>query len=266
MKSIQIFSLKSSKIIGWGDSVFEVFVESLKLQEFDIHNSDVIVITSKIYSMEQESAVVLDTVIPSPRAIELAEKSKLDPRIAQLVLDESNGEVYGAVYKAILAKTDSGLSSNAGIDQSNCPEGYALLLPAHPDKIAQDFRNQVKQHFNKEIAVIITDSKTIPLKIGSSAIAIGIAGIEPIIDAKGKLDLYGEPLTLTRSALADNLATAANLIMGETNERTPFGIIRGLEYVKGENVSVKSTIIPEKYCLYFAPLLELIDPSRISTN
>ncbi|MCE7733663.1 MAG: coenzyme F420-0:L-glutamate ligase [Candidatus Heimdallarchaeota archaeon] len=243
-----------------------MFIESLKLQEFEIQDSDVIVITSKVYSMEQQSAVVLDTVEPTPRAIELAEKSKLDPRIAQLVLDESNGEVYGAVYKAILAKTDSGLSSNAGIDQSNCPEGYALLLPAHPDKIAQGFRKRVKEQFNIDVAVIVTDSKTIPLKIGSSAIAIGIAGIEPIIDENGKPDLYGEPLTLTRSALADNLATAANLIMGESNERTPFGIIRGLDYVKGEDVSVKSTIIPEKYCLYFAPLLELIDPSRISTS
>ncbi|MFV2014468.1 MAG: coenzyme F420-0:L-glutamate ligase, partial [Candidatus Heimdallarchaeota archaeon] len=246
--------MKSIKIIGWGDSVFDIFIESLRTEGFEIQDDDIIIITSKVYSMEQQSAAVLETIIPSQRAIELAKKSKLDPRIAQLVLDESNGEVYGAVYKAILAKTDSGLSSNAGIDQSNCPEGYALLLPSDPDKIARNFRDQVKQKFDKKIAVIITDSKTIPLKIGSSAIAIGIAGIDPIIDEKGKPDLYGEPMTLTRSALADNLATAGNLIMGETNERTPFGIIRGLDYEKVENVSIKSTIIPEKYCLYFAPL------------
>lgn len=262
VKSLQIFALKSSKIVDWGDSVFEIFLESIKNENFEIEDDDVITITSKIYSMEQKAAVMLKDVIPSEEAIKLAEKSTLNPSLAQLVLNESKGEVYGAVYKAILAKTDYGLSANAGIDQSNCPEGYALLLPRNPDNAALEFKKRIKDALGKEVAVIITDSRTIPLKKGTSAVAIGVAGIDPIIDEKGKRDLYGYKMMITTRALADNLSTATNLLMGETDEKMPFGIIRGLEYARAHNVSVKSTLMPENYCLYFAPLLELINKTN----
>lgn len=259
MSRIELFGIRSSKIVSWGDDVEAIFSESIEKEGLKLQNKDILAITSKIFSMQYENAVLLNDVKPSDRAILLGNASKLDPRIAQLVLDESNDQVYGSVYKAILAKTDYGLLANAGIDQSNCPKGYVLLLPKNPDEIAVKFRNYIKNKYELDIAILIIDSRTIPLKKGTTAVSIGVAGIEPIIDEIGKKDLYGYEMTITTRALADNVATSINLLMGETDEQTPFGIIRGLEYTASDDVSTKSTLIPEKYCLYFGPLIKLID-------
>jgi coenzyme F420-0:L-glutamate ligase len=262
MLKLELFGIKSSRIIGWEDSVFDIFVESLQNEGVELEDGDIIAITSKVYSMEQKAATKLDDIDPSEEAVKLGEKSSLDPRFAQLVLNESKGEIYGSVYKAILAKTDYGLLANAGIDQSNSPEGYALILPSNPDEIARKFRRQIKSIFGITVAVLILDSRTIPLKKGTTGLSIGVAGIDPVADDVGKKDLYGYTMAITTRALADNLGTAINLLMGETNEQVPFGIIRGLDYEPKEDVSTESTLMPEKYCIYFAPLMELIEKSK----
>ncbi|MHA2274797.1 MAG: coenzyme F420-0:L-glutamate ligase [Candidatus Kariarchaeaceae archaeon] len=262
MLKLELIGIKSVKIIGWNESVYDIFIESIKNESLVLEEGDIIAITSKVYSMEQKAATKLEDLTPSEEAIKLADKSKLDPRFAQLVLNESKGDIYGSVYRAILAKTDYGLLANAGIDQSNSPEGYALILPKNPDEIARDFRKRIKSQFGITVAVLILDSRTIPLKKGTTGLSIGVAGIEPVADDIGKKDLYGYTMAITTRALADNLSTAINLLMGETNEQIPFGVIRGLNYEPKENVSTASTLMPEKYCIYFAPLMELIEANK----
>ncbi len=262
MNSLQIIGIKSPQIIGFGDSVYNMLSKGLKLTNIELKENDIIAITSKVVSMEQKDSVKLDLIKPSDAAIELANGSKLDPRVVQLILNESEGQIYGYVYHAILAKTKYGLSSNAGIDLSNCPEGYALLLPRNPDQFAEKIRERIKNDFGVNVGVIITDSRTIPLRRGTMAVAIGISGFNPVIDERGNVDLYGYVMAISTRAIADSAATAANIVMGETNEQTPFSIIRGLSLDYMAKPSMLDVQMPEDQCLYFAPLMDLIKKNK----
>ncbi|MHA2503192.1 MAG: coenzyme F420-0:L-glutamate ligase [Candidatus Kariarchaeaceae archaeon] len=259
MDNLHVYGFQSPQIIGWGDSVTEALIQSLQSSNFQLHDGDVVVITSKVISMEEESSVWLEEVVVSDKAKALATTSKMDPKVVQLVLDEANGEVYGAVFHAILAKTPYGLSANAGIDLSNCPDGYALLLPRKPDESAEKIRNELQKVFDRKLGVLITDSRTIPLKRGTTAIALGVAGFHPLIDDRGKKDLYDYTMTITTRAIADNISSVANMVMGETNERRPFAVVRGADIqLTDEPVTMQTTLMPEDQCLYFSPLLNLI--------
>ncbi len=251
---IEAFAIQSKRIIGFGDSVWENLEESLK--EFEFKLGDILIVASKVVSMEQNDAVKLDDVSPSEWAMELAKDADLDPRVAELVIQESGGEIYGSVWKAILAKTSFGLGANAGIDLSNVPKGYALLLPKNPDKFALDIHLKLKQKYNLSIPVILADSRTIPLRRGTSGVTIGLAGMEPIIDERGHKDLYGYKMQITTRAIADNVATVANLLMGETDERIPFSVVRGVEFIQSEQSGIQTALMPPDQCIYFAPFLK----------
>ena len=263
MDPMSVHGFTSPTVIDWGDSVFDVFCQAIEDHDFTLQDRDVVIVTSKVVSMEENSRAELSHIQPSPEAMSLAETTRMDPRVVQLVLDEANGEVFGGVFHAILAKTNSGLSANAGIDLSNCPEGYALLLPRDPDRSARSFRQKVLNRYGKKVAVLVTDSRTIPLKRGTTGVTLGIAGMHPVIDERGKKDLYGYTMTITTRAVADNLATVANMVMGETSERRPFAVIRNVEFEEtDEEVSMSTTLMPEDECLYFGPLLKLIREAR----
>jgi coenzyme F420-0:L-glutamate ligase/coenzyme F420-1:gamma-L-glutamate ligase len=262
VRPLEIFPLQSPRIINFGESVYDSFVEAIKSSQLILQENDVISVTSKVYSMQEKAATKLVDVEPSKEAVEIAKLASMDPRVVQLVLDESDGPAYGQVFHAILVKTPYGLSANAGIDLSNCPEGYALLLPKEPDKLAREFRNKIKDDFGINVAVIITDSRTIPLRRGAMAVAIGIAGMEPVIDERGNIDLYGYVMTISTRAIADNIASSTSLVMGETNERIPFAVVRGVNYNIAEKSTMLSTNMPEDQCLYFGPLLRLIKENK----
>ena len=259
---VEIYPIKSSRIIGFGESVLDHLVDALENHSEELKDGDILAITSKVISMEQKSAVLLSEIIPSQDAIDIAIEASMDPRVAQLVIDESEGEVLGAVFHAILAKTPYGLSANAGIDQSNCPDGYALLLPRNPNEEAEKIRLFVNNKYEVEIAVVITDSRTIPLRRGTTAVAIGISGMEPIIDERGSKDLYGYTMTISSRAIADNVANCTNLVMGETDEQTPFALARGIDFIPSKEHTMLSALMPEDQCLYFAPLMKLIEDQK----
>lgn len=259
---VVIYPIKSPKIIGFGEDVFSQFCEGLVSENIKLMDNDVVAITSKVITMQQNSAVKLEDITPSEQARVLGIEASLDPRVAQLIINESKGEIIGSVFHAVLAKTPYGLSANAGIDLSNCPEGYALLLPRNPDMEAKEFRKKIHKKFGVKVAVIITDSRTIPLRRGTTAVAIGISGMEPIIDERGNKDLYGYTMSISSRAIADNAANCTNLVMGETDEQTPFAIARGIQFKSSENQSMLSALMPEDQCLYFAPLLKLIEQKK----
>ncbi len=257
MRKLEAFSIRSTKIIGFGDSVYKEFVKSMEDAHVELEDNQILVIASKVVAMEQRAAVRLDEVEPSEWAKELAVESKLDPRVIQLVINESGGEIFGSVPRAILARTIYGVSANAGIDLSNAPSGYALLLPRDPDAYAQRFHKQLRDDFGVFVPVIIADSRTIPLRRGTTGVAIGLAGIDPVIDERGQSDLYGYQMQITTRAVADNVATVANLLMGETNERTPFAIVKGIQFKEDMKATLSSTLMPPDQCIYFAPFMEL---------
>jgi coenzyme F420-0:L-glutamate ligase/coenzyme F420-1:gamma-L-glutamate ligase len=143
------------------------------------------------------------------------------------------------------------LSPSAGIDNSNAPEGHVVLLPENPKKSANEIREKLMAEYNCNIAVIIGDSRTQPLRLGCVGIALACAGMEPVEDVRGRKDLFGKPLLITRRATADNLVSAAQIIMGEADESTPAVLIRDapVRFIEG---SEDIPVIPRDECLYFA--------------
>jgi len=168
----------------------------------------------------------------------------------ELIIRESD-EILGGIPGVVVTITKGVLSPSAGIDNSNAPDGHVVLLPADPKKSAIEIRKKLMKKYNCNIAVIVGDSRTQPLRLGCVGIALGCAGIEPVEDIRGQKDLFGKPLLITRRATADNLVSAAQIIMGEADESTPAVLIRDAPAVFIED-SVDIPQIPRVECLYFA--------------
>jgi coenzyme F420-0:L-glutamate ligase / coenzyme F420-1:gamma-L-glutamate ligase len=259
--NLRALAIQSPKIHEFGDSVTNILFQSMEDQKIKFEEGDILVVASKVVSMEEKRGILLADVKVSEKAKKLAEETGIKPEVVELILKESL-KIYGYVYKAILTKTTTGLNANAGIDMSNAPHGYALLLPEDPEKSAEKIRLEIEKKYNIYIPVIITDSKTIPLRRGTTGAAIGVSGMTPVIDDRGKDDLYGYKMTISTRGVADNVATVGNLLMGETNERTPFVIVKGVKYIKGEDPEQLSAIMPEDECLYFSPFIKALDVKR----
>ncbi len=160
-------------------------------------------------------------------------------------------EIIGGIPGVVVTITKGVLSPSAGIDNSNAPEGHVVLLPEDPKKSAMEIRNKLMAEYGFNIAVIIGDSRTQPLRLGCVGIALACAGIEAVEDVRGKKDLFVKPLLITRRATADNLVSAAQIIMGEADESTPAVLIRDapVRFVEGSD---DIPTISRNECLYFA--------------
>ncbi len=245
----------SRSIINEGSSVLASFWEAIESMGFSLKKGDVVVISSKVVSMEERRLVDLSTVTPSEAALDLANKTTLSPEVVQLILNESEEEIIGYMNKSILVRSKYGIFSNAGVDTSNVPKGHALLLPEDCNRTALRYYNEIKEKVGLRIPVILVDTKSIPLRWGSMGVAIGYAGLKPLIDYRGQVDLFGNEIKFSMRGIADNLATMGTIVMGEIAERTPFAVIRGVEFELAENQDTKLDIEPEN-CLYFGPFLK----------
>jgi coenzyme F420-0:L-glutamate ligase len=215
-----------TRVVKIGESLVEVVLESLRRnQQLRLEDNDVLALTSKIVSYSQGRVVRLSDVKPSEKARRLAKKYSLEPRFAMLVVDEAE-KIYRGVGKAVLTLKDSILTANAGIDNKNAPAGYAVLWPENLGEWLKSFREKIYHKSGKRVAVIVVDSGLIPLRIGTVGLALAVAGFNPIRDWRGKKDLYGKPITITRHAVADDLASAAHLLMGEAGEKVPIVLIK----------------------------------------
>jgi coenzyme F420-0:L-glutamate ligase len=226
-----------------------ILFEGLDNEGLELEDGDIIAITSKVVSVVQNRLVRYNTIVPSEKARELASRYNLEPGFIELVLRESD-KIYGGVYRALLTSKDGILFANAGIDHKNVPEGIAVLLPENSDKVADEIRREIKERVGKNIGVIITDSRTVPLRMGTIGVAVGVSGFNPIRDCREKLDFYGKPLLITRMALADDLASAAHIVMGEITERIPIVLIRGAPVEFDETATGDTAKIPHEDCLY----------------
>jgi len=175
----------------------------------------------------------------------------MDPCTAEVVLHESDSIVGGIPGFLLCMKTGT-LLPNAGVDASNAPPGCVTPLPKNPDGSALAIKVVIERRYGVKVGVIIADSRTHAMRLGCSGVAIGCAGITAVIDDRGRSDLFGRKLEVTKRAVADNIVSAAELVMGEADECTPAAIIRGIGIPIGDQVGIESIAADE--CLFMGVL------------
>lgn len=215
-------------------------------------DEDILVIAESAIATAEGQVVMIRDVTPTDRALELGERYLMDPRLVEIVLQESD-EVIGGIDGFLLCMKNGTLLPNAGVDGSNAPPGAVVLLPADPDASAQRIREDIRRRCGVSVAVVIADSRTHAMRLGCSGVAIGCAGITSVIDERGKKDLFGRELLVTKRAVADCIASAAELVMGETNESVPAVVIRGLGIPCSDTAGIAS--IDASECLFMGVAL-----------
>ena len=204
-------------------------ISKLILMSVELNDGDVLVIAQKIISKQEGRIVDLSTVIPSLLSQGLASQYDKDPRIIELILSESK-RIVRMKNGILIVETNHGfVCANAGIDESNVKEGFATLLPINSDISAQKIRNDILKETTKNVAVIISDTFGRPFRMGQTNHAIGISGMIPILDYSGTLDSFDRILRVTEIAIADEIASAAELVMGKTL-KCPVAIIRNYSF------------------------------------
>ncbi len=245
LKKIEIIPIPINININPKVKLLNTLLQSLKSNNQIIKNGDIIVIAQKIISKHEGRTVSLKNILPSSRSIALAKKTNKDPRIMELILKESR-KIVRVFNNTIITETQHGfICANSGIDQSNVSKSknLVLLLPKDPDKSANKLKKEIYEKTRKNIAVLITDTFGRPFRMGQTNIAIGIAGINALKNYKGKRDMFGKILKVTEIAIVDEIAGAAELVMGKT-EGIPIAIVRNLPYSKS-NGSIKKIIRKE---------------------
>lgn len=251
-------------LIRHGDHLADIVLNALQENNIVLEDDDIFVFAQKIVSKAEGRTVNLTTVTPSQRAIELAKQTEKDPRVVELILQESN-EVLRTRVGAIIVEHKLGfVCANAGIDHSNVnpplPEGeglgvrensqdWVLLLPAEPDRSAEKMRSEIRSKSGKQVGILIIDSHGRAWRNGTVGIAIGIAGIPGLEDLRGRPDLFGYKLQVTQVGVADELAAAASLMMGQAAEGTPIVHVRGFPYPMRDG-SLKELIRPKEQDLF----------------
>jgi coenzyme F420-0:L-glutamate ligase/coenzyme F420-1:gamma-L-glutamate ligase len=232
--------LQNIPLIRQNDNLADILLKSLQETNTNLQNDDILVIAQKIVSKSEGRMVNLATVTPSLRAIELAQKTEKDARVVELMLQESS-EVLRTRVGAIIVEHKLGfVCANAGIDHSNVmgngneKEEYVLLLPENPDQSARNMREQIRQKTGLNIGVMIIDSHGRAWRNGTVGICIGLSGLPALIDERGWKDLFGYTLQITVVGVADELAAAASLVMGQAAEGIPAVHVRGFPYPLGE--------------------------------
>ncbi len=205
--------------------LYATLVNSLQSSGETLEDGDVLAISSKYVAISEGRIVRLDDVQVTAEAEAVAERYQMNPRIAQLVLQEAD-HVFGGIPGFLLTYKDGILSPNAGLDRSNIPNGFAVLFPEYPYESAAAIRRELRQRLNTGVGVVLTDSWLMPGRLGTTGVALAMAGFKPIQDERGMTDLFGNPMQVTRRAIADTIVAAAELMMGERDEATPFVIVR----------------------------------------
>jgi coenzyme F420-0:L-glutamate ligase/coenzyme F420-1:gamma-L-glutamate ligase len=253
--SLTITPLQNIPLIRQDDNLADILVDSLHASGAQLENDDILVIAQKIISKSEGRMVDITTVTPSSQAIELAQKAEKDPRVVELMLQESNEVVRVRVGTIIVEHKLGFVCANAGIDHSNVAgsgnenQEFVLLLPEDPDRSARNIREQIKQKTGKDIGVMIIDSHGRAWRNGTVGICIGLSGLPALIDERGWKDLFGYTLKITIVGVADELAAAASLMMGQAAEGKPAVHVRGFPYPLREG-SLQELIRPKSQDMF----------------
>lgn len=235
--TLTMHALRGVPMIAEGDDLAAVIGDALVDSDLELRDGDVLVLAQKIVSKAEGRTVDLRTVVPGPEAIELAAAAGKDPRVAELILAESAGIIRQVGGVIITEHRRGWIMANAGIDASNVAqadgEKNVLLLPEDPDATCDDLRSRLGQTHGAEIGVIISDSFGRPWRLGTTAVAIGAAGVPSLWDRRGDRDLFGRELMVSQQAVGDELSNAASLLQGQGDEGRPIVLIRGLSIGDG---------------------------------
>ena len=240
---MQIIPIQIHEEVELNDNISELITGSVEL-----YDGDILVIAQKIISKQEGRIVKLSTVIPSLLAQGISSEYKKNPCIVELILSESE-KIVRMEKGIIIVETNNGfICANAGIDESNVKNGFATLLPINSDHSAEKIRKQIRKTCGKEIAVIISDTFGRPFRMGQTNCAIGVSGLNPILDYAGTRDNFGNVLHVTAIAIADEICSASELVMKKT-AKCPVVIIRDYEFKKNAS-SINQLIRSEKEDLF----------------
>lgn len=253
--------LPNLPLIQPGDDLAGLILSSLKQASLSLQDGDILVLAQKIVSKAENRLVNLATVTPSPAALDIAEKTGKDPRLAELLLRESNEILRLRTGTAIVEHRLGFVCANAGIDHSNVGIGesktekaelgdeWVLLLPENPDQSAAEIRAALESASGKRLGVLIIDSHGRAWRLGTVGVAIGLSGLPGLVDERGWNDLFGYTLKITVVGVADELAAAASLVMGQAAEGTPVVHVRGFPYPLREG-SLKELLRPKEQDMF----------------
>jgi len=240
---LQIIPVHIKKEIEPNDNLSNLIINSQ-----DICDGDILIIAQKIISKQEGRIVELSTVVPSLLAEGISSEYEKNPKIIQLILNESK-QIIRMDRGIIIVETNNGfICANAGIDESNVQNGFATLLPLNSDQSADLIRNDILKKTNKIVSVVVSDTFGRPFRMGQTNCAIGISGMKPILDYAGTKDSFDKTLRVTAIAIADELCSAAELVMKKTTN-CPVVIIRDYDF-KIESSSIQDLIRPQNEDLF----------------
>lgn len=236
MQKLELTALENIPLVKAGDDLAAIALDALARMRLSLEDRDVLVFAQKIVSKSENRIVRLDSIEPSARARELARTSEKDPRLMEVILKESR-EVLRVRAGVIVVEDVRGLVlANAGVDASNVnadgSDASVLLLPENPDASAARLRETLRARTRCNVGVVINDSIGRAWRNGTIGTAIGVSGLAGLLDLRGTSDLFGRPLRTTDLGLADEIAAAASLIMGQAGEGRPIVLVRGIPYAR----------------------------------
>ena len=242
--TLEVIPLSIKREIGTDDKLVDVILSSKPKFE----DGDILVLSQKIVSKQEGRIVNISLVIPSILALGIGSEYEKDPKLIEIILSETK-RIVRMGHGILIVETKNGLiCANAGVDESNVSNGYATLLPSNPDKSARNLRDEIFKKTKKNVAVLISDTFGRPFRMGQIDCAIGVSGIDSIIDFQGKKDTFGKILRITAIAIADELCSASELVKGKTLQN-PAAIIRNYKFTANEG-TMKSLLRPDDEDLF----------------
>jgi coenzyme F420-0:L-glutamate ligase/coenzyme F420-1:gamma-L-glutamate ligase len=255
LTQLTLTALPGIPLVEPGDDLATLILAALQRTGMSMGDGDAIVVAQKVVSKAEGRLVNLDTVEPSPSAIDLARETQKDPRLVEVILRESK-QVLRTRQGLIIVEHRLGfVCANAGVDHSNvrgprgAPGEWVLLLPLDPGRSANQLRERIRQESGAEVGVLVIDSHGRAWRIGTVGVAIGVAGFPAVLDLRGHPDLFGDLLQVTQVGLADELAAGASMVMGQADEGLPVVHVRGLPYTLRDG-SLRELLRPEEDDLF----------------
>lgn len=249
--TVQIIGVKGLPVVNEKANIAKLVCDSAERQGTPLQDGDILVVSHIIVSRDEGNVVNLDSVVPSEFAKTVAQQFGKDPALVETILRESKGIVRMRDGKIITETKHGFICANAGVDKSNVPgKRNVALLPMDPDHSARKIRREIKMLTKTDVQVIISDTHGRPLRKGEINIAIGVAGIRPIRDRRGEKDLFGYVLKAKQTCIADELCSAAELVMGQADEAIPVAIIRGHKSPTSERAQATELLRPQEKDLF----------------
>jgi coenzyme F420-0:L-glutamate ligase/coenzyme F420-1:gamma-L-glutamate ligase len=245
VSEIRVIGVGGIPLIKRDDDLGQLICDAAEKQGTPIVDRDVIVVTQKIVSKTEGRLVRLKDVTVSPFSRQAAQGLRKCPQLVEVILGEAKSIVRMVGGHLITETRDGWICANSGVDQSNVSGGDTVtLLPIDSDRSARRIRKRILEVTGRSVAVIITDTFGRPFRVGHVDVCIGVSGISPLLDLRGQPDLFGYVLRVKRAAIGDELASAAELVMGNNREQTPAAIIRGYNYAVDESAEASDIIMP----------------------